>query len=84
MSIFSITSENDPFLHISLEQGESISCESNAMVMMESALALSGRMQGGILSALARKLVNGESFFQQHIKAVQRRLPARPQFSRRD
>lgn len=70
MSIFSITSENDPFLHISLEQGESISCESNAMVMMESALALSGRMQGGILSALARKLVNGESFFQQHIKAV--------------
>lgn len=70
MSIFSITSENDPFLHISLEQGESISCESNAMVMMESALELSGRMQGGILSALARKLVNGESFFQQHIKAV--------------
>lgn len=70
MTTFSVTSDNDPFLHISLQQGESISCESNAMVMMESALQLSGRMQGGILSALARKLVNGESFFQQHIKAV--------------
>lgn len=70
MTVFTITSENDPFLHVTLQQGEGISCESGAMVMMESTLELSGKMQGGLVNALARKLANGESFFQQHIKAV--------------
>ena len=70
MPIFTVTGENDPFLHVSLKRGESISCESDAMVMMDSHLDLTGRMQGGILNALARRLANGESFFQQHIQAV--------------
>ena len=70
MPVFTVTGDNDPFLHVSLRHGESISCESDAMVMMESNLDLTGRMQGGILGALARRLANGESFFQQHIKAT--------------
>ena len=70
MPVFTVTGDNDPFLHVSLRHGESISCESDAMVMMESNLDLTGRIQGGILGALARRLANGESFFQQHIKAT--------------
>ena len=70
MPVFTVTGDNDPFLHVSLRHGESISCESDAMVMMESNLDLTGRVQGGILGALARRLANGESFFQQHIKAT--------------
>ena len=70
MPRFTITGDNDPFLHVSLARGESISCESGAMVMMEANLDLSGRMQGGFWSALTRRLANGESFFQQHIEAV--------------
>lgn len=70
MPVFTVTGEDSPFLHVSLRRGESISCESDAMVMMESNLDLTSRMQGGLLSALTRRLANGESFFQQHIKAV--------------
>jgi TIGR00266 family protein len=70
MPIFSVTGEHDPFLHVSLRQGETIHCESDAMVMMEANLELRGRMQGGFLSALTRRLANGESFFQQQISAV--------------
>lgn len=70
MPVFTVTGDHDPFLHVSLKQGESISCESDAMVMMEGNLDLAGRMQGGLFSALVRTLANGESFFQQHIKAV--------------
>lgn len=69
MPTLTVTGEIDPFLHVNLQRGESISCESNAMVMMEANLDLTGRMQGGILGALARRVANGESFFQQHIEA---------------
>ena len=70
MAQFTVTGEIDPFLHISLLQGEKIYCESNAMVMMESALDLKGKMTGGLGSALMRRFANDESFFQQHIEAV--------------
>ncbi len=70
MPVFTATGEVDPFLHVSLKQGEKIYCESDAMVMMESALDLRGRMTGGLGSAIMRRLANGESFFQQHIEAV--------------
>lgn len=70
MPILTVTGDYDPFLHVSLQQGESIFCESDAMVMMESNLDLTARMQGGLLGALTRRFVNGESFFQQHIKAT--------------
>lgn len=70
MPEFTITGDENPFLHVSLRQGESISCESDAMVMMEDSLDLAGQIQGGIGQALMRRLANGESFFQQNIKAV--------------
>ncbi len=70
MAQFTVTGEIDPFLHVSLNRGEKIFCESNAMVMMESTLELKGKMTGGLGSALMRRFANGESFFQQHIEAV--------------
>ncbi|SFU28463.1 TIGR00266 family protein [Pseudoduganella namucuonensis] len=70
MPTFTVTGDVDPFLHVSLRQGERIYCESDAMVMMESTLELKGKMQGGLGSALMRTFANGESFFQQHIEAV--------------
>lgn len=69
MPTFTILGEDDPFLHVSLKQGESIFCESDAMVMMEANLDLASSMQGGILQAAMRRLANGESFFQQRIEA---------------
>jgi uncharacterized protein (TIGR00266 family) len=53
-----------------MRQGEKIYCESGAMVMMEAALDLKGKISGGIGAALMRRFANGESFFQQHIEAV--------------
>lgn len=70
MAQFTVTGDVDPFLHVSLQRGEKIYCESNAMVMMEATLDLKGKMTGGLGSALMRRLANGESFFQQHIEAV--------------
>ncbi len=70
MAEFTVTGDVDPFLHISLLRGEKIYCESNAMVMMESTLELKGKMTGGLASALMRRFANGESFFQQHIEAI--------------
>jgi uncharacterized protein (TIGR00266 family) len=69
MPVFTVTGDIDPFLHVSLRKGETIYCESDAMVMMESTLDLKGKMQGGLGSALMRTFANGESFFQQHIEA---------------
>ncbi|MFC2503748.1 MAG: AIM24 family protein, partial [Cardiobacterium sp.] len=40
MPVFTPTGELDPFLHVSLRRGESIYCESDAMVMMEANLEL--------------------------------------------
>ncbi|CAN7298215.1 MULTISPECIES: TIGR00266 family protein [Duganella] len=70
MPKFSITGDIDPFLHVSLAHGEKIYCESDAMVMMEAALDLKGKVTGGIGAAIMRRFANGESFFQQHIEAV--------------
>lgn len=70
MTVFTITGDVDPFLHVALQKGESIYCESDAMVMMEENLELKGRIQGGIGRAIMRKFANGESFFQQRIEAV--------------
>jgi uncharacterized protein (TIGR00266 family) len=70
MTAFSINGDVDPFLHVTLKRGETIFCESDAMVMMDANLDLKGKMKGGLGSALMRTLANGESFFQQQIEAV--------------
>ncbi|ALK95831.1 hypothetical protein AB595_23695 [Massilia sp. WF1] len=69
MPKFTVTGDVDPFLHVAMRQGETIYCESDAMVMMESTLDLKGKMKGGLGAALMRTFANGESFFQQHIEA---------------
>jgi uncharacterized protein (TIGR00266 family) len=70
MPVFSVTGDVDPFLHVAMKRGETIYCESDAMVMMEATLELKGKMKGGLGSALMRTFANGESFFQQHVEAV--------------
>jgi uncharacterized protein (TIGR00266 family) len=70
MTTFTITDGQDPFLHVALQSGESVFAESDAMVMMDGTLDLTGNMQGGFLSGLARRLVAGESLFTQKIVAA--------------
>lgn len=70
MTTFTVTEGQDPFLHVALEAGESVFAESDAMVMMDGTLDLTGNMQGGLLSGLARRLVAGESLFTQKIVAT--------------
>ncbi len=70
MADFTVLGDVDPFLHVSLRQGERIYAESDAMVMMESNLEMQGRANGGLINSLARRLVNDESFFQQEIVAT--------------
>jgi uncharacterized protein (TIGR00266 family) len=70
MPQFSLIGSPDPFLHVSMQRGEKIYCESNAMVMMEEALELKGKLQGGVVQSFLRRFANDESLFQQHIEAV--------------
>lgn len=70
MSEFKVIGEIDPFLHVSLKRGEKIYAESDAMVTMDTTLELKGKMQGGLMSALTRRLANDESFFMQSIEAI--------------
>lgn len=70
MPDFTVTGENDPFLHVSLQKGEKIFCESGAMVMMESALQVKGQLRGGLGRALLRRMTADESLFQQEIAAI--------------
>lgn len=70
MPQFTVTGDVDPFLHVTLESGEKIFCESNAMVMMEDTLRIKGQMKGGLGQALMRRLTSDESLFQQEIEAV--------------
>ncbi|ENV48563.1 TIGR00266 family protein [Acinetobacter brisouii] len=69
MAEFNLVGTPEPFLHVSLRQGEKIYCESDAMVMMESNLELGGNLRGGLFQSVMRKFTTGESLFQQEIKA---------------
>ena len=70
MPQFKVIGSVDPFLHVSLKLGEKIYAESDAMVTMDVTLELKGKMQGGLMSALARRFANDESFFMQSIEAT--------------
>ena len=54
---------------MTLEKGEAILAESNAMVAMDTALSLKGKTRGGLMGSIARKFMNDETFFQQRIEA---------------
>ena len=43
MAEFNLVGSPEPFLHVSMKQGESIYCESDAMVMVEQNLEVSGK-----------------------------------------
>ena len=69
MPRITVSGSIDPLLSVVLDKGESIFAERNAMVSMDSTLALTGRAKGGLFSALSRKVLNDESFFQQKMDA---------------
>ena len=66
---FEITGSVDPLLSVTLEKGEKVLAESNAMVAMDGDLSLKGRSRGGIMKSIARKFLNDETFFQQFVEA---------------
>ena len=58
-----------PVVECWLERGESIKAESDAMIAMSPTIEIEGKMDGGILSGLARKFLSGESMFFQELTA---------------
>lgn len=51
------------YLHVDLDPGESIWAEPDAMASMSTQIQLSTSMNGGFMTALAKKFLGGESFF---------------------
>jgi len=64
-----LTEGNDPLLSVSLDPGETINAVSRAMVKMNMAVTITGKLQGGIIRSLIRKNTQGESLFLQEISA---------------
>ena len=58
-----------PVVECHLERGESIKAESDAMIAMSETMDVEGRMDGGLLAGLARKVLSGESMFFQELTA---------------
>ena len=56
-------------LKVWLNQGESMKAESDAMVAMSNTIDVEGKLDGGILSGLARKFLTGEKLFFQELVA---------------
>lgn len=70
MADFQLIGTPEPFLHVTMQRGEKIFCESNALVMKEQNLTVNGRMRGGLFQSFMRKFTTGESLFQQEIEAA--------------
>lgn len=58
-----------PLIECNLQQGERIKAESDAMVAMSATVDVEGKMEGGMLKGLMRKVLAGESFFFQELAA---------------
>lgn len=58
-----------PVVRFYLKRGEKIKAESDAMIAMSSTVDVEGKLEGGILSGLARKFLTGESMFFQELVA---------------
>ncbi|MBB1564612.1 TIGR00266 family protein [Candidatus Gracilibacteria bacterium] len=56
-------------LHYKLSAGEKIKVEPGSMVAMDPTAKIVGKMEGGLLGALGRTFLTGESFFVTDIKA---------------
>ena len=58
-----------PVVKFSLARGEKIKAESDAMIAMGANIDVEGKMEGGLLSGLARRVLSGESMFFQELIA---------------
>ena len=58
-----------PMARVELTAGESIKAESGAMVASSPTIDVESKMEGGFLGALSRKLLTGEKFFFQTLRA---------------
>ncbi len=58
-----------PVIECQLRRGERLKAESDAMVAMSATVDVEGKMEGGILKGLMRKMLAGESFFFQELAA---------------
>ena len=58
-----------PVFKFYLQRGEKIKAESDAMIAMSATVDVEGKMEGGVLSGLARKFLSGESMFFQELIA---------------
>lgn len=70
MTTMTVSRSIDPLVSVRLEKGDCVYAERNSMVSMDGGLALTGRARGGFFTALSRKILNDETFFQQKIEAV--------------
>ena len=70
MVAFRVAGRIDPLLEVQLNRGENIFAESGTMVSMDTTLELSGEAAGGVMQALQRRVLQGESFFLQNIVAT--------------
>ncbi|MGH7230053.1 MAG: TIGR00266 family protein [Nitrospiraceae bacterium] len=59
-----------PMVRIDLASGESVKAESGAMVASSPTIDVESRMEGGLLGALSRKVLTGEKFFFQTLRAT--------------
>mgnify|MGYP000001286796 CR=1 FL=1 len=55
---------------VTLENGESINAEAGAMVSMDPSISIETKARGGVLKALKRSFLGGESFFINTFKAT--------------
>ena len=70
MVVFKVAGRIYPVLEVQLKKGENIFAESGSMVSMDTTLELSGEASGGMMQALQRRILQGESFFLQNITAT--------------
>ncbi len=59
-----------PMARVHLASGESLKAESGAMVAASPTIDVESRMEGGLLKALSRKMLAGEHFFFQTLRAT--------------
>lgn len=59
-----------PMVRVSLAAGESVKAESGAMVAASPTIDVESKLEGGFLSALSRKVLTGEKFFFQTLRAA--------------
>lgn len=58
-----------PMVRVHLAEGETVKAESGAMVAASPTISIESKMEGGFLGALSRKVLTGEKFFFQTLRA---------------